>query len=102
MSMMFGLFPFLLKVYADSGYQGSKFRQGLQRICRQINVVIVKRFRLREIVVLPRRRGGREDHRLAQPVSPSRQGSGMASTQTASRCASGWSESYARQRNDLG
>ncbi|HEX4172574.1 MAG TPA: hypothetical protein VHY82_08855, partial [Acetobacteraceae bacterium] len=37
MSTMFGLFPFLLKLYADSGYQGPKFRQGLQRVCRQIN-----------------------------------------------------------------
>ena len=27
MSTMFGLFPFLLKLYADSGYQGPKFRQ---------------------------------------------------------------------------
>src|ERR1700691_5844187 len=55
MSTMFGLFPFLLKLYADSGYQGPKFRQGLQRVCRRINVEIVKRSDLEKFVVLPRR-----------------------------------------------
>ena len=55
MSTMFGLFPFLLKLYADSGYQGPKFRQGLQRVCRQINVEIVKRTDVGKFVVLPRR-----------------------------------------------
>ena len=42
MSTMFGLFPFLLKLYADSGYWGRSFDRGL-RVCRQINVEIVKR-----------------------------------------------------------
>ena len=55
MSTMFGLFPFLLKLYADSGYQGPKFRQGLQRVCRQINVEIVKRSDVGKFVVLPKR-----------------------------------------------
>jgi transposase len=55
MSTMFGLFPFLLKLYADSGYQGPKFRQGLQRVCRQINVEIVRRSDVGKFVVLPRR-----------------------------------------------
>lgn len=43
MSTLFGLFPFLLKLYGDGGYQGSKFRQGMKRVCEQINVGIVKR-----------------------------------------------------------
>ncbi len=42
MASIFGLFPFLLKLYA-SGYQGPKFQQGLSQVCRQINVEIVKR-----------------------------------------------------------
>ena len=37
------------------GYQGPKFRQGLQRVCRRINVEIVKRSDLGKFVVLPRR-----------------------------------------------
>src|ERR1700753_1803292 len=43
MSTLFGLFPFLLKLYADAGYQGPNVQQGLRRDCRRINVEIVKR-----------------------------------------------------------
>jgi transposase len=45
----------LLKLYADSGYQGPKFRQALRRVCRQINVGIVKRCDVGKSVVLPKR-----------------------------------------------
>ena len=55
MSTLFGLFPFLLKLYADSGYQGPKFQQALRRVCRQINVEIVKRCDVGKFVVLPKR-----------------------------------------------
>ena len=55
MSTLFGLFPFLLKLYADGGYQGPKFQQGLRRVCRQVNVEIVKLTDVGKFVVLPRR-----------------------------------------------
>jgi transposase len=55
MSTLFGRFPFLLKLYADSGYQGPKFQHGLQRVCRHINLEIVKRSDLGKFVVLPKR-----------------------------------------------
>ena len=55
MSTLFGLFPFLLRLYADSGYQGPKFQQALRRVCRQINVAIVKRCDVGKFVVLPKR-----------------------------------------------
>jgi len=55
MSTLFGMFPFLLKLYADSGYQGPKFQEGLERACRQINVEIVKRSDTGKFVVLPKR-----------------------------------------------
>jgi transposase len=55
MSALFGMFPFLLKLYADSGYQGPKFQLGLKRVCRQINLEIVKRSDVGNFVVLPRR-----------------------------------------------
>jgi hypothetical protein len=29
---LFGMYPFLLKLYADAGYQGPKFQQGLVRL----------------------------------------------------------------------
>ena len=56
MSTMFGLYPFLIKLYADGGYQGEQFRQGLKRVCGQINVEIVKRSdTAQKFVVLPKR-----------------------------------------------
>ncbi len=55
MSTLFGMFPFLLKLYADSGYQGPQFQQGLMRACKQINVEIVKRSDVGKFVVLPKR-----------------------------------------------
>ena len=55
MNALFGLYPFLLKLYADSGYQGAKFQDGLSIACRQINLEIVKRCDLHKFVVLPKR-----------------------------------------------
>jgi transposase len=55
MGALFGLYPFLLKLYADSGYQGPKFKDGLKRVCRQINLEIVKRSDVGKFVVLPKR-----------------------------------------------
>ena len=55
MSTLFGAYPFLLKLYADSGYQGPKFQQALRRVCRQTNVEIVKRCDVGKFVVLPKR-----------------------------------------------
>lgn len=55
MSSLFGLFPFLLKLYADTGYQGPRFQQGLSRVCQQVNIEIVKRSDAGRFVVLPKR-----------------------------------------------
>jgi transposase len=55
MGAVFGLYPFLLKLYADSGYRGPKFADGLKRVCQQINVEIVKRCDIGKFVVLPKR-----------------------------------------------
>jgi transposase len=55
MGSLFGLFPFLLKLYADSGYQGPKFQHGLSQVCHQVNVEIVKRSDVGRFVVLPKR-----------------------------------------------
>ena len=43
MSTLFGLHPFLLKLYADGGYQGPQFQDALRRVCGQISLEIVKR-----------------------------------------------------------
>ena len=56
MTTMFGLVPFLLKLYADGGYQGPLFRNAVKRIMAQVNVEIVKRSdQARAFIVLPRR-----------------------------------------------
>jgi hypothetical protein len=43
MSTLFGLFPFLKKVFADSGYQGPKFAKGLAKVLPYLEIEIVKR-----------------------------------------------------------
>jgi transposase len=55
MATLFGMYPFLLRLYADSGYQGQKFQQGLKRVCRQVNLEIVRRSDAGKFVVLPKR-----------------------------------------------
>jgi transposase len=52
---LFGLYPFLLKLYADGGYQGARFQDGLKAVCSRVNVEIVKRSDLHKFVVLPKR-----------------------------------------------
>src|SRR6185437_6147425 len=52
MSTLVGLFPLLLKLYADGGYQGPKFRAALKPACEQVNVEIVKRSDASKFVVL--------------------------------------------------
>jgi len=55
MGALFGLYPFLLRLYADSGYAGPQFRTGLRAVCRQVNVEIVRRSDQHKFVVLPKR-----------------------------------------------
>jgi hypothetical protein len=40
---LFGLYPFLRKLYADGGYQGPLFRAALGRILRNLQIDIAKR-----------------------------------------------------------
>ena len=53
---LFGLYPFLLKLYADGGYQGAAFQDGLRRVLKRVNIEIVKRSdQAQRFVVLPKR-----------------------------------------------
>ena len=55
-STLFGLYPFLRKVFADGGYQGPIFEQGVAQLLTQMQVEIVKRSdNAKGFVVLPRR-----------------------------------------------
>jgi len=99
---LFGRHPSLLKLYADSGYRGPKFQNGMKRACRQINVEIVKCKDVAKFVVLPKPLswfackplpgnggGGRADHRPAQSLSPPGQGQGMPEPKRAGVSAMG-------------
>src|SRR6202047_271116 len=56
MGTLFGLHPFLLKLYADGGYQGPIFQSAVRKILRQIDVEIVKRSdTAKGFAVLPKR-----------------------------------------------
>ena len=56
MATLFGLYPFLLKLYADGGYQGPQFKAALLDIVRQVDVEIVKRSdAAKGFTVLPKR-----------------------------------------------
>lgn len=56
MATLFGLYPFLLKLYADGGYQGPAFQSGVKTVLAQVNVEIVKRSdQAKGFVVLPKR-----------------------------------------------
>jgi hypothetical protein len=52
MGTLFGLYLFLLKLYADSGYQGTAFQAGLRAVCGQVNLEIVRRCDRHRFVVL--------------------------------------------------
>ena len=43
MATMFGMYPLLMKLYADGGYQGPLFRRAVAKIMARLNVEIVKR-----------------------------------------------------------
>ena len=56
MATLFGAFPFLLKLYADGGYQGPEFRTAINKVIADVNVEIVKRSdQAQGFVVLPKR-----------------------------------------------
>jgi transposase len=56
MATLFGLYPFLRKLYADGGYQGPKFQAAVKKVLRELQVEIVKRSdRAIGFLVLPKR-----------------------------------------------
>ncbi len=56
MATLFGAFPFLTRLFADGGYQGSRFRSAIARILPRVTVEIVKRSdQAKGFAVLPKR-----------------------------------------------
>jgi transposase len=56
MATLFGLYPFLLKLYANGGYQGPVFRGAVEAAMAKLNVEIVKRSDQAKGFVLPPKR----------------------------------------------
>ena len=56
MATLFGLYPFLLNLYADGGYQGCEFQSAVKKILAGVNLEIVKRSdQAKGFLVLPKR-----------------------------------------------
>jgi transposase len=56
MATLFGLYPFLLKLYADGGYDAQGFQTGVKRVMAKLSIEIVKRpGGVKGFVVLPKR-----------------------------------------------
>ena len=56
MATLFGMFPFLKTLFADSGYQGPKFANALAKVLPHLDIEVVKRSdQVSGFVVLPKR-----------------------------------------------
>ena len=56
LATLFGMYPFLKKLFAAGGYQGPEFQKALMRILPQLETDIIKRSdQAKGFVVLPRR-----------------------------------------------
>jgi transposase len=56
LSTLFGMYPFLVKLFADAGYQGPQFQSGVTAAMPQLSIEIVKRSdQAKGFEVLPRR-----------------------------------------------
>ena len=53
---LFGMFPFLRKIFVDGGYQGPQFRRGAAKVLPQVSIEIVKKSdKAKGFEVLPKR-----------------------------------------------
>jgi transposase len=56
LATLFGMYPFLKKLFADGGYQGPEFHTALTKLLPQLETEIIKRSdQAKGFVVLPRR-----------------------------------------------
>jgi transposase len=56
LSTLFGMYPFLEKLFADGGYQGPLFQEAIAKVMPQLKIEIVKRSdAAKGFEVLPRR-----------------------------------------------
>ena len=55
LATLFGMYPFLQTLFADAGYQGPQFHNGLRTILPHVETQIVKRSNQKGFAVLPKR-----------------------------------------------
>lgn len=56
LASLFGQYPFLIKLFADAGYQGTKFCEAVAQVMPQLSIDIIKRSdHAKGFEVLPRR-----------------------------------------------
>jgi hypothetical protein len=95
-------YSFLLKLYADGGYQGVQFKAALQRVMRQVNLEIVKRSDAAKAFIVPAEAlDCRENHRIAQPLPQTGQGLGMSEQQRPSLSCAGLNTPHAAKALSL-
>ena len=69
MATLFGMFPFLQKLFADGGYQGPEFSTALAKVRPHLNVEIVKRSDRAKGFVPCRRNAGLSSARLPGSIA---------------------------------
>ena len=99
MATMFGMYPFLMKLYADGGYQGPLFRRAVAKIMARLNVEIDRQaFRSRKRICRPPEAlGGRTNFRMARPVQASRQRLGDSQPKGARISAPRFNQAHAQK-----
>src|SRR5207247_3737168 len=80
---LFGMYPFLKKLFADGGYQGPDFQKALAKILPQLETEIVKRSDRTKGFVASTPLGRRTHLCLAQPLPKACQGLGEPQSQRA-------------------
>ena len=74
LSTLFGMYPFLVKLFADAGYQGPQFATAVAKILPHLSVEIVKRSDHASGFVSADALGRRAHLGVAQSLPPPRQG----------------------------
>ena len=89
LATLFGMYPFLKKLFADGGYQGPEFQKALATILPKLKTEIVKRSDPpQRICDIATPLGCRAHNCLAQPLSKACQGLGKPQSQGAGILAS--------------
>ena len=83
MATLFGMYPFLQKLFADAGYQGPEFSTALAKVRPHLTVEIVKRSDRTNGFVVCQNAGSSNAACLAQSMSEARQGLGEPQSQSA-------------------